>query len=93
MPPPRSYTPIRRLGARAQWPPDDSWSIADLAAEMAFWRNYSALRSFSGPRRVPTVSVPSPRPHQDRIDALTRSAFSIGRRHPPTARRPPHGLA
>lgn len=87
-PPPRSYTPIRRPGARVAWPPDDSWALTDLVAEIAFWRNYAALREFSGGPQPKPVFVPAqrgPRPHQDRFDALVDCAFGVYR----LGRRPP----
>lgn len=90
VPPPRSYTPIRRAGVGKVWPPDDSWSIGDLVAELSFWRSYAALRQFAVPRDTPVpVQVPAQRDRHDaRWDHLVESAFKARRGgFPPSARQ------
>lgn len=84
------YAPMRRPGMTKPWPPDDSWTIAELASELQFWRNLSALQRYaqSDPelrispfiQSLPAV-VPAPRkPADPRWDHLMQAGLEAYRR-------------
>ncbi|CAA9364567.1 MAG: hypothetical protein AVDCRST_MAG68-5055 [uncultured Gemmatimonadetes bacterium] len=72
---------MRRPGVGKAWPPDDSWTIAELNAELAVWRTYAALRPYAvSTRRASAVSVPvQRRPCDARWERLTEAAFRVHR--------------
>jgi hypothetical protein len=78
------YEPMKRSGADKAWPPDDSWTIGELAAWLSFWRSYAALRAYARStdpglritphiQRLPPTAIPQQRPSADpRWDDLKR---------------------
>lgn len=53
------YIPIRRPGVRCSWPPDDTWTLADLVAEMQFWRTLSHLMPYTVNAHTPVPAPPA----------------------------------
>lgn len=91
--PARHYKPLRRPGARQEWPPNDAWSLEDLVAEMQFWRTLAHLMPFTVDSRTPVPApptIPAQRssPHEDRWNAFVTTAYKTGR-----FGKPPHGAA
>lgn len=84
----RSYAPIQRVGARRVWPPDDTWTVGELAAELQFWRNLAALGQFARSPipelritpfvlPLPPAAIPEQRRSSDpRWDQFKRSALA-----------------